>query len=300
METLLHQHKATEWVKQLPSSNVLLDNKLQIIDASPNWFKIFGLERKALLGKAFLDIFPNLNDTWEDSLEYALDGLTDIKIKDSFHLDNAPQIDLVWTLNPWKDGYGKSIGVILNTTRVLKKKIEKKPLYQSNSSIPAHDPFHTCSWEYHVLQGTVYWSKELKELLGLPHDYLPQRAKSLSFISNPKEKALFKTAVVKAMHSGKPWQQTVNIFTTKQTSVRVSISGRPKFRDGKCTRIIGSVEALENHVYPNGRPDLEKIDTTLFQNIDLFPTAAVLFRPSYRYAWPHQQGHVRSFGPTRI
>jgi hypothetical protein len=107
----------------LPSSTALLDKNLNLIDASANWFTTFNFNRKNVIGESFLSLFPRFSESWEDSLEYALEGLTDIKVIDKMPPDEEPEQDFVWHLNPWKDGYGKTVGVILNVKDVTEKKL---------------------------------------------------------------------------------------------------------------------------------------------------------------------------------
>ena len=240
-----NQPTATKWITQLPSATALLDANLNLINASSSWFKTFGFQRESVIGESFLSLFPRFSDSWEDSLEYALEGLTDIKVMDKMPPEEEPEQDFVWNLNPWKDGYGKTVGVILNVKDVTEKKALELELKETQILLDEKSKIAKIgSWEYKIENEKMYWSNEIRTIFGVPENYAPTFDASISFFSEGGSREAINSLVQNAIESGKPWNKNLEITTYNGKAIWVNTIGRPKFKNGKCVRIIGTVQDI--------------------------------------------------------
>lgn len=248
MNTSISNHpSAIQWVNQLPSASVLLDKDCTLIDASNSWFQEFGLNRDSTLKKPFLQLFPRLDESWQDSFEYALEGLKDIKMVDKYVDDQQHTKTFLWHINPWMDGYGKAVGIILNVKNLTQDTALELEVKNSPALLTEKWESSFGSWEYNVKDNTVYWSKELKALFGVPKTYEPSLKKSiLLFGTNPEGKSL-KHYLDAAITTGQPWSVNLPLAEKNRAGDLMHIIGRPKFKNGNCTRIIGTIRKAQKH-----------------------------------------------------
>ena len=273
-----NQPTATKWITQLPSSTALLDADLKLIDASAGWFKIFDFKREDVIGKTFLNLFPRFSESWEDSLEYALEGLTDIKVIDKMPPEEEPEQDFVWHLNPWKDGYGKTVGVILNVKDVTEKKALELELKQTQILLNEKSQIAKIgSWEYKIDNEKMYWSNEIKSIFGVPENYKPTFDASISFFSEGDSREAINALVQNAIESGKPWNKNLEIKTFDGKTIWVNTIGRPKFKNGQCVRIIGTVQDITESM-PKQEEKLPAVEniTSLQPIFDVAPTGMAI------------------------
>ncbi|MEM8507286.1 MAG: PAS domain-containing protein [Bacteroidota bacterium] len=259
MENLISkQPTAARWVQQLPSSSALLDKDHNLVDASTTWFSTFGFERKKVLGKPFSEFFPRYNDTWEDSFEYAKEGLSDIKIQDRFKNHEGIEQDFIWNINPWKDGYGKCVGIILNLKDISEKTALELQLKKTRKLLKEKSAIAKIgSWEYNISNHKMYWSKELKEIFNVPKKHTATLATSLAFFVKGQSRNMIKTLLKTAIEQGKPWNQNLQMTTANGEKIWVNTIGRPKFTNGKCVRIIGTLQNITDSYTP--RPKTQEV-----------------------------------------
>lgn len=248
MKISIIKNPAPQWVNQLPSSSALLDKDLRLIDASKAWFNTFDLKRTSVLGKPFMELFPSCNETWQDSFEYALEGLSDIKIRDAFVNSEGLEQDFIWNINPWKDGYGNPVGIILNIKHVTEKK-EALELELNHTQKLLNEKGAVAkigSWDFRVAAKKMYWSNELKEIFQVPKSYEASIQDTFGFFASEEDRITMKKLLQRAISWGKPWNKNLKIKTDKGELVWINTIGRPKFKNGKCVRIIGTIQNIED------------------------------------------------------
>lgn len=267
--------KTATWVRDVPSFTAIVDKELNLVDASIEWFKHSGLERDSSIGKCIYELIENIDENWEDSFEYALEGVNDIAIIDKKSIGPNAVSSYVWHLNPWKDGYGNTLGLVItikeqqNQAAQLIDEAALKAIFENNKdSIIA-------SWEYRLDQNQMFWSHEFRNLLGLPMSLSPTLKKTFSFISSPNDKIKLHRAIRDAVTSGKPWDLNLNIKNYKDQSQVMNLIGRPKFKNGKCTRIMGVLRKV-NKVNKARQIKKPPYNNEQFDFFDTVPTCLAL------------------------
>ncbi|MRI00697.1 PAS domain S-box protein [Kriegella sp. EG-1] len=231
------------WIEQLPSSIALLDTDFCLIDASEQWFSKFSLSRKDVKGKNIFELFPRLSENWKTKLEYALDGLKDIQIIDKAQVGDGVEGNFIWYLNPWKDGYGKSIGVVVNVKDVTETKRLQLELNRTNKLLKEKGSIAKIgSWEYNVEKEEVYLSPLVQEIFDIPRNSQLTLKSVINFYKKESAKIKMERAIHEAINSGAPWDENLEMISKNGRPLWVNTIGRPKFKDGKCARIIGTVQ----------------------------------------------------------
>ncbi|WP_051941863.1 PAS domain S-box protein [Maribacter forsetii] len=234
-----------DWIKQIPSSIVIIDTDFKLISASPRWEANFQLNLDQVEGKHFVDLFPELAQELKTRLKYSLDGLRDIKFKYNANDCQYSSEDSIWHLNPWKDGYGNIIGVIIKIepitkTQELELELNKTKLLLNNKASVAK----IGSWELDALNNSLLWTPIVNKIHGLPIDFEPTLENAIEFYVDESQK-LIQKVVEDAINLGKPWNVKAQLRQKNGNLIWVNTIGRPKFKDGTCTRIIGTIQQVD-------------------------------------------------------
>ncbi|MEO9892317.1 PAS domain S-box protein [Aurantibacter sp.] len=231
------------WLEQVPSCIALLDTDFCLIDASEQWFDKFALVSSEVKGKNIFELFPRLSENWKTKLEYALDGLKDIQIIDKAEVGDGAEGNFIWYLNPWKDSDGKSIGVMVNVKDVTETKRLQMELNRTNKLLKERGSIAKIgSWEYNVEKEQVYLSPLVQEIFDIPQNSLLTLKSVINFYKKESAKRKMELAINEAINSGTPWDENLEMISKDGRPLWVNTIGRPKFKDGKCARIIGTVQ----------------------------------------------------------
>lgn len=238
-----------DWIQQIPSSIVIIDTNFKLISASPTWQSNFQLDLQQIKGKNFVELFPEFAQELQIRLKYSLDGLRDIKFKYNAKDCHYSSKDSIWHLNPWKDGYGKIIGVIIKVdaiskTQELELELNRTRLILNQKSSVAK----IGSWEYDVQNEKLHWTPVVNKIYGVPADFEPTLEKAYRFYLEGKCRKTIKFVFSEAKNSGKPWNEKLQLKQQNGKVIWVNSIGRPKYSDGKCTRIIGTLQNISDTV----------------------------------------------------
>ncbi|WP_339841569.1 PAS domain S-box protein [uncultured Maribacter sp.] len=242
------------WIGQIPSSIAIIDSNFNIINASPRWLANFRLDLQDIEGKNIGNLFPDISEKINTNLAYSLDGLRDIKFKYNAKNCQYSSNDTIWHLNPWKDGYGKIIGVIIKVepiTNSHKLELElsrTKLILKQKSSVAKIG-----SWEYDVQNKTLSWTPVINKIFGVSKNYRPTLEKVLAFYLEGNSRNTKKKIIDNAICSGKPWNEKLQLKREDGTIIWVNTIGRPKYSEGKCNRVIGTIQNITDTVKDNSK-----------------------------------------------
>ena len=239
---------STKWLQQMGSAIALLDNEFNFVAATDSWHQNFSFDKNSsrLKGKSILSIFPDYSEDLKTRLEYALDGLKDIQLMYRGNTVNCGSKDCIWFLNPWKDGYGNTIGVAINVKEVSERKSleldlkRTKHLFEQKNEIAKIG-----SWEYDAIHNRLFWSDMVKDIYGVYKEYKPEYENAFSFYMEGESKSTIRQVFKEAIENAKPWNETVQLIASDGNIKWVNSIGRPKFKDGQCTRILGTLQVVQ-------------------------------------------------------
>ena len=123
----------------------------------------------------------------------------------------------------------------------------------------------------------MYWSNEIRSIFGVPKDYNPTFDASISFFSDKGSREAINNLVQIAIESGKPWNKNLEINTFQGKSIWVNTIGRPKFKNGRCVRIIGTVQDITESM-PLQEEKVRKVEhiTSVQPIFDVAPTGMAI------------------------
>ncbi|APQ16459.1 PAS domain S-box protein [Maribacter hydrothermalis] len=235
-----------DWIKQIPSSIVIIDTNFKIISASPKWQTNFQLNLSQIEGNNITSFFPELATQLKTRLQYSLDGLRDIKFKYNANDSKYSSKDSIWHFNPWKDGYGNIIGVIIKIKPITKNQELKIELNKTKLILNQKcDVAKIGSWEIDIIKNVLLWTPIVNKIHGLPVNYKPTLEEAINFYHGESQDVIRK-AVNDAINFGTPWNEKAQLKQKDGTLITVNTIGRPKFKDGKCNRIIGTIQNIKS------------------------------------------------------
>jgi len=99
-------------------------------------------------------------------------------------------------------------------------------------------------WEVDMISKNLYWSPIVKQIYGLPYNYVPEYKTSLDFFKEGDHRELIRNALEDAQKLAKPWSLDAKIVTTENKEVWVRTIGDAEFKDGVCIRLFGTLQDI--------------------------------------------------------
>lgn len=232
-------------LQQLPTPIALLDHSFDFVGASLEWLKKFDLTEKEVLGKSIFDVFPSFSGDWTTKLNYALDGLKDIQIVDQSEFETTDDPNFIWNLNPWTDSYGNNLGVALGVKDITEISKLKIALQKAKNELKEKGVIAKIgSWEYIVESDQVNLSPTVRSIFKLQDDKSLDLESAISLYKEGASRKNISRVINEAMEFGIPWNQNMQLNSINGEELLVNTIGRPKFTNGKCTRIIGTIQDI--------------------------------------------------------
>ncbi len=100
------------------------------------------------------------------------------------------------------------------------------------------------SWELDFATETIYWSQTTRKIHESPPNFQPTLENSLKFYK-PEDRAFVAEAVEKTKNQGISFDFELPIITGKGKEKWVRAIGESDFNDGKCTRLYGSFQDID-------------------------------------------------------
>ncbi|MGB3150775.1 MAG: PAS domain-containing protein [Maribacter sp.] len=261
---------SSDWIQQIPTAIALIDTDYNFVSASPNWLEKFKFDQKEnLSGTNLFELFPGFTKDWDSRLQYCLDGLKDVKIIDNNGQTKNADTNLLWDLNPWKDGYGNIIGVILKVDIISKTKELELELNRAKLLLNENGKIAKIgSWEYVIADKNLNWTPTVNKIYGVSKNLKPNLNEAFSYYKKGKSRNTIERVVNEAIATGKPWNENLQLVRGDGKTIWVNSIGRPKYKNGVCLRVIGTVQDITdtfNHtlIVNKGNPT----DSSFFEKV---------------------------------
>lgn len=114
-------------------------------------------------------------------------------------------------------------------------------------------------WELDITTNTLFWSSTTKVIHGVNPNYNPTVEEAFKFIKPGTNLELLKTYVDKAITNNIPYDIEMQIIKKNGTEIWTRARGTPEFRDGKCVRLFGTFQDIQEQ---KGK-EIELIDSEL-------------------------------------
>lgn len=99
-------------------------------------------------------------------------------------------------------------------------------------------------WEFDLLQQKVYWTRETKEIHGVPDDFEPTADSGWEYYQGEGRDQL-RQAVDKALVEGKPWDMEMKITNAHGKEIWVRTIGNVEKENGVAKRLYGTFQDID-------------------------------------------------------
>ncbi|WP_142786339.1 PAS domain-containing hybrid sensor histidine kinase/response regulator [Changchengzhania lutea] len=100
-------------------------------------------------------------------------------------------------------------------------------------------------WEVNLITESVTWTKVTKDIHEVEPTYKPDLATGINFYKEGHCRDLITKLFNKAVDEGVPFDAELKIITAKGNEIWVRTFGKPEFEDGKCVRIYGAFQDID-------------------------------------------------------
>jgi PAS domain S-box-containing protein len=120
-------------------------------------------------------------------------------------------------------------------------------------------------WEIMMPEGKVYWSKNTRLLHEVSDEFEPNIETGISFYREGESRDTISHLMERAVQEGKMFDAELEIITAKGNIRWVRVVGEPEFINGKCVRVYGSFQDVNERV----RAQLKAKEALLERNVIL-------------------------------
>ncbi len=102
----------------------------------------------------------------------------------------------------------------------------------------------TGGWEMDLEEQTMVWTKITRDIHEVPADFKPNLEMGINFYKEGESRDQITTLFNKAVNEGIPFDTELQIVTAKGNEIWVRAFGKPEMRDGKCVRVFGAFQDI--------------------------------------------------------
>jgi len=258
-------------IKQLPRATVFINSKFQVVHASDKWITDFDFAKRNVIGKTIHQLFDSVSSEWQQVLEACLSGHGG-EIGKEHYLDKEKNEKwFEWINIPWYDDKENIIGVIIQTEDITARaqdehRLEKlEILLEEKAQIAKMG-----SWEYDAIKERLYWCNMTKKIHEVPTDHIPDINEGINFYKEGYSRNTISMAFYKAMETGTPWNEKLQLITACGNEIWVISAGKPLIKNGKYIGLIGTFQDITDHVLTEMKTkESENLLRTVVDNLPL-------------------------------
>jgi PAS domain S-box-containing protein len=157
----------------------------------------------------------------------------------TFLTKNGNRIITMLNSTQFFDDEGKFTGALAMVADITEKARLEDLLYKTNriSSIG--------NYEIDLVNEKVYWSDIMREIMEVAPDFVPDLSTTNTFYREGQSNVLINQKVRDLIEEGVPYDEELQIVTQKGRVKWVRTIGEAEFFDGKCLRIYGSFQDID-------------------------------------------------------
>ena len=230
---------STFLIENFPCAVAILDMDMRFISHSKIWKQEFTPDYDSIIGKFYYDILPNTPEALRDMYSTCLEGAS---ILDNGFKFTAPNGSIQWLnckINHWKNEMGMIGGIMVMLEDVTESKRREELL------LKAEEVARIGGWEVDMVTGKMYWTEVTKEIHEVAYDFEPSIEEGINFYKEGEHREAISTLVSEAMAKGRAWDTELIIVTAKGNELWVRARGEAEIVNGKCTRLCGTFQDID-------------------------------------------------------
>lgn len=235
-------------IKQLPTATAFIDTNFKLIYASDKWIEYFNLEYHSSLSKHLFEIFTDADKEWQECLEKCFKGNTEQGLQSTKNTAGKEKW-FEWSNVPWYDDEENIIGAIIQTDDVTHRIASELKLDKLENLLKDQSEISKVgTWEYNLITEQVTWSEMTKKIHEVAKDFKPNLESALNFYKRGHSRNTAAMLVHNGIDKGESWNIKSQIITPRGKEKWVVSAGKPLYKDGKVTRLIGTFQDISTQV----------------------------------------------------
>ena len=148
---------------------------------------------------------------------------------------------------------GASSKILIIYTDVTQENENLKPLLDENNYLKklnevfeeVNQLTRTGGWEIDLEDQTMIWTMVTREIHEVPSSFVPNLETAINFYKEGASRDKITTLFNNAVTQGVPFDTELQIVTAKGNEIWVRAFGKPEMRDGKCIRVYGAFQDID-------------------------------------------------------
>ncbi|AUD02768.1 PAS domain S-box protein [Spirosoma pollinicola] len=189
---------------------------------------------------------------------------------------------LMWLFNnileTESDGHSYVIGNAIDISRRHQLEVELKQTTQMLKQ--TNEVARIGTWEVDVIHNIIIWSAVTRAIHEVGEDFIPTFESALSFLAG-KDLELITDAMNRSIAEGVSYDLELQIITATGRNVWVRALGTPEFENGKCKRLFGTFQDIDEKKKAEQALLNEKLRLSAF--VEHAPAAVAMFDRDINY-----------------
>lgn len=216
----------------------LIDDKFSTLFVNKKMCEMLGYTFEEMKGRSVLHFMEaQMKEKAEESI--GVPGELSTHENVTFLTKNGNRIITMLNSTQFFDDEGKFTGALAMVADITEKARLEDLLFRTNriSSIG--------NYEIDLVNEKVYWSDIMREIMEVAPDFVPDLSTTNTFYREGQSNVLINQKVRDLIEEGVPYDEELQIVTQKGRVKWVRTIGEAEFFDGKCLRIYGSFQDID-------------------------------------------------------
>lgn len=204
---------------------------------NPAASKLLGYSEEELLSKKIMEfVHPEDRNKTRNKQLFLYEGKSYKHFENRYISKNGETKYLSWTARSSEEE-----GAVFAVAKDVTEFRELKNILKEVTDLA-----HIGPWELNFNNSTIYWSDMIKKIHEVDRNYTPTIDSILGFCRDGETRERILQDINNAIYHGKPWDFEFPIITAKGNERWVRMIGKPEFAFDKCSRIIGSIQDIND------------------------------------------------------
>jgi len=213
---------------------------------NPAFTKVFGWDEKHLLQTAASEFYhPDDLERTKNELQKLSEGHDTINFEQRFRTIDNIYKTIEWTSTP-EPSSGNIFGIGRDVSDLRLK--EQRLAFSEQMLEQTNKVAKVGGWEYDLISKRLYWTSVTKLIHGVPLDFVPDLNNAISFYKEGESRTRITEAVSLAVKEGSEWSLELVIVNLQGKEIWVRAIGEAVMVAGKCTKIYGTFQDIDDVV----------------------------------------------------
>ncbi|GMN11927.1 hypothetical protein MTsPCn9_32290 [Croceitalea sp. MTPC9] len=246
-----------------------MDKKLEPICISKGWIDLFSFLDDSISDRRKLEYFKSKNE-WLDLLLKCISEGKELGYRSKIGSTEVEKY-IEWGFKPFYEEKDKINGAIITAQAICKSVENEIQIEKLNTLLETKSEISKVgTWEYDLEQNILSWSKMTKKIHEVSEEYNPEVETAIEFYKQGHSQNRISMLVHRAITDGMSFQERLQIITAKGNERWILSSGKPFFKDGKITKLLGTFQDIDEQVKTELKvTESEQLLHTLVDNLPL-------------------------------